>query len=212
MLIRVEHTTSYQYSEPLLATTQYLRMTPLSGGTQAVESWALTCPGASMTQWQDQYGNVCHTLTLPKPVEHLDIKVCGLVRTRDTNGVVGTASSELPSMLYLRETPFTVVSDPIRDFAGRFSPEPKEDLIETLHAIMLAVADEVAYCPGDTDVQTTGTEALEQGSGVCQDQAHVLLRRLPCPGRAGPLCQRLFEPRVWPGGPCGQPCLGGSLR
>ncbi len=145
MLIRVEHGTSYEYSEPLLATTQYLRMTPLSGGTQAVESWALTCPGASMTQWQDQYGNVCHTLTLPKPVDHLDIKVCGLVRTRDTNGVVGTASSELPSMLYLRETPYTVVTGPIRDFAGRFSAEPKEDLIKTLHEIMLAVADKVSY-------------------------------------------------------------------
>jgi len=186
MLIRVEHATSYEYSEPLHATTQYLRMTPLSGDTQAVESWALTCPGAAMTQWQDQYGNVCHTLTLPKPVEHLDIRVRGLVRTGDTNGVVGTASSELPSMLYLRDTPFTVVSAAIRDFAGRFSPGPKEDLIKTLHAIMLAVADEVAYRPGDTDVQTTGTEALEQGSGVCQDQAHVfcaVCRALGVPAR-----------------------------
>ncbi len=186
MLIRVEHATSYEYSEPLLATTQYLRMTPLSGGTQAVESWALTCPGAAMTQWQDQYGNVCHTLTLPKPVEHLDIKVCGLVRTRDTNGVVGTASSELPSMLYLRETPYTVVTNSIRDFAARYSAEPKEDLIQTLHAVMLAVADQVAYRPGDTDVQTTGAEALEQGSGVCQDQAHVLCavcRALGVPAR-----------------------------
>lgn len=186
MLIRVEHATSYDYSEPLLATTQYLRMTPLSGSTQAVESWALTCPGASMTQWQDQYGNVCHTLTLPKPVEHLDIKVSGLVRTRDTNGVVGMASSELPSMLYLRDTPFTVVTDTIRDFAGRFSPEPKEKLIQTLHEIMLAVADEVAYRPGDTDVRTTGAEALKQGSGVCQDQAHVfcaVCRSLGVPAR-----------------------------
>jgi len=186
MLIRVEHATSYDYSEPLLATTQYLRMTPLSGSTQAVESWALTCPGASMTQWQDQYGNVCHTLTLPKPVEHLDIKVSGLVRTRDTNGVVGMASSELPSMLYLRDTPFTVVTDTIRDFAERFSPEPKEKLIQTLHEIMLAVADEVAYRPGDTDVRTTGAEALEQGSGVCQDQAHVfcaVCRSLGVPAR-----------------------------
>lgn len=186
MLIRVEHATSYEYSEPLLATTQYLRMTPLSGGTQAVESWALTCPGAAMTQWQDQYGNVCHTLTLPKPVEHLDIKVCGLVRTRDTNGVVGTASLELPSMLYLRETTYTVVTDSIREFAGRYSAEPKEDLIKTLHEIMLAIAEEVAYSPGETHVHTTGAEALEQGSGVCQDQAHVfcaVCRTLGVPAR-----------------------------
>ena len=38
---------------------------------------------------------------------------------------------------------------------------------------MLAIADKVAYSPGDTHVHTTGAEALEQGSGVCQDHAHV---------------------------------------
>ncbi len=108
MLIRIEHSTSYEYSEPLLATTQYLRMTPLSGRTQAVESWALTCPGASAAVWYDQYGNVCHTLTVVKPVDRLEIRVSGLVRTRDTSGVVGVASPELPLMLYLRETPATV--------------------------------------------------------------------------------------------------------
>ncbi|MGH6735024.1 MAG: transglutaminase family protein [Methyloceanibacter sp.] len=186
MLIRVEHATSYEYSEPLLATTQYLRMTPLSGRTQAVESWALSCPGAVMTPWHDQYGNVCHTLTVPNPVEHLDIKVCGLVRTRDTNGVVGTASSELPSGLYLRETPYTVVTESIRAFAERFETGPKEDLITSLHEIMLAIADAVDYRPGDTHVHTTGAEALEQGSGVCQDQAHIfcaVCRALGIPAR-----------------------------
>lgn len=186
MLIRVEHTTSYEYSEPLLATTQYLRMTPLSGRTQAVESWALTCPGASMTAWQDQYGNACHTLTVPKPVEHLDIRVCGLVRTRDTSGVVGTPSSELPSMLYLRETPYTTIADSVRDFAKGFKPEPKEDRIKTLHEIMLGIADRVAYSPGETHVHTTGAEALDQGRGVCQDHAHIfcaVCRALGVPAR-----------------------------
>ena len=44
MLIRVEHATAYSYSEPLVSSTQYLRMTPLSGSTQAVESWKLPAP------------------------------------------------------------------------------------------------------------------------------------------------------------------------
>ena len=186
MLIRVEHATSYEYSEPLTATTQYLRMTPLSGRTQAVESWGLTCPGATMTMWHDQYGNLCHTLTVPKPVEHLDIKVCGLVRTRDTDGVVGTTSAELPSLLYLRETPFTALTDPIRDLAAGFKPKAEDDLIKTLHDIMLGIADRVEYSPGNTHVFTTGAEALEQGRGVCQDHAHIfcaVCRTLGIPAR-----------------------------
>jgi transglutaminase-like putative cysteine protease len=186
MLTRVEHSTAYSYSEPLLASTQYLRMTPLSGRTQTVESWKLSCPGAATTPWQDQYGNLCHTLTVTQPVEALEIKVCGLVRTRDTSGVVGTAPSELPPGLYLRETPFTVVSPSIADFAAPFAAKLKQDAIEALHQIMLAIAKAVAYRRGETDVHTTGAEALEQGSGVCQDHAHIFCataRRLGVPAR-----------------------------
>jgi transglutaminase-like putative cysteine protease len=186
MLIRVEHATSYEYSEPLMATTQYLRMTPLSGRTQAVESWALTCPGAVMTAWQDQFGNACHTLTVPKPVDRLDIRVSGLVRTRDTSGVFGTASSELPLIIYLRETPYTVPSETIRDFAVDFAEHVKTDRIAALHEIMTGIADKVSYSPGDTHVHTTGAEALEQGSGVCQDHAHIFCatcRALEIPAR-----------------------------
>jgi len=186
MLIRVEHTTAYSYAEPVFASTQYLRMTPLSGRTQTIENWNISCPGAAITPWQDQYGNLCHTLTIAQPVGEIEIKVCGLVRTRDTNGVIGTAPSELPGAVYLRETPYTVLSPSIEDFARPFAVKLKRDAIETLHEIMLAIADAVAYSPGETHVHTTGAEALEQGSGVCQDHAHIfcaVCRRLGVPAR-----------------------------
>ncbi|MGC1346916.1 MAG: transglutaminase N-terminal domain-containing protein, partial [Methyloceanibacter sp.] len=150
MLIRVEHSTAYAYSEPLIASTQYLRLTPLSGRTQAVESWKVYCPGAVTYQWYDQYGNCCHTLTVAQPVTELAIKVSGLVRTRDTNGVVGIAPSELPLCLYLRETSYTVCSAPIRSYASRFRAKVNSDLIAALHEIMFALADDVAYTKGET--------------------------------------------------------------
>lgn len=186
MLIRIEHATAYAYSEPLLASTQYLRMTPHSGRTQAVEAWRLTCPGAAMHEWRDQYGNSCHTLTVAQPVSELAIKVSGLVRTRDTNGVVGLAPAELPLGLYLRETAYTACSPSIRDFASRFRSKADADLIATLHDIMMAIADDVQYSKGDTHVHTTGAEALEQGSGVCQDHTHIfcaVCRTLGIPAR-----------------------------
>jgi transglutaminase-like putative cysteine protease len=173
MLIKVEHSTAYVYSEPLIASTQYLRLTPLSGRTQAVESWKVSCPGAVTHQWYDQYGNCCHTLTVAQPVTELDIKVSGVVRTRDTNGVVGLAPAELPLSLCLRETSYTLCSAPIRAYASRFRSKVNRDLIEALHEIMLAIADDVEYSKGETHVHTTGAEALEQGRGVCQDHAHI---------------------------------------
>jgi transglutaminase-like putative cysteine protease len=186
MLVRVEHSTAYTYSKPLVASTQYLRLTPLSGRTQAVESWKVSCPGAVTHQWYDQYGNCCHTLTVAQPVIELIIKVSGLVRTRDTNGVVGHAPAELPLGLYLRETPYTLCSAPIRSYASRFRAKVKGDLIAGLHEIMLAIPDDVTYTKGETHVHTTGAEALEQGRGVCQDHAHIfcaVCRSLGIPAR-----------------------------
>jgi transglutaminase-like putative cysteine protease len=186
MLIRIEHATAYAYSEPLLNSTQYLRMTPISGRTQAVEAWRLTCPGAVTHEWRDQYGNCCHTLTVAQPVDELAIKVSGLVRTRDTNGVVGIAPAELPLALYLRETAYTLCSDPIRDYASRFRAKAGSDLIAALHEIMTAIADDVTYSRGETHVHTTGAEALEQGMGVCQDHTHIfcaVCRTLGIPAR-----------------------------
>ncbi len=186
MLIRVEHATAYSYSEPLVSSTQYLRMTPLSGSTQAVESWKLSCPGATTNPWQDQYGNLCHTLTVAQPIDALEIKVHGLVRTRDTSGVVGTAPTELPAAIYLRETPYTVVTPSIGAFAARFESKLERDAIETLHEIMMAIGEAVEYRKGETHVHTTGAEALEQGSGVCQDHAHIfcaVCRALGVPAR-----------------------------
>jgi len=186
MLIRVEHSTEYVYSKPLIASTQYLRLTPLSGRTQVVESWKVSTPGAVIHQWYDQYGNCCHTLTVAQPVTELAIRVSGVVRTRDTNGVVGIAPSELPLGLYLRETSYTVCSPTIRNYAARFRESAESNRVEALHEIMLAIADDVAYTKGETHVHTSADEALEQGSGVCQDHAHIfcaVCRSLGIPAR-----------------------------
>jgi len=186
MLIWVEHATDYTYSAPLLASTQYLRMTPLSESTQAVETWKISSRDARMSEWHDQYGNCCHTLTIAHPVNTLSIMVSGLVRTYDTGGVVGDSRADLELMLYLRQTPYTVCSEPIRDYAARFRKAAERDRIEALHEIMGAIADDVEYKPGDTHVHTTGAEALEQGSGVCQDHAHIfcaVARELGIPTR-----------------------------
>ena len=123
---------------------------------------------------------------MAQPVTEVAIKVSGLVRTRDTNGVVGIAPAELPLGLYLRETSYTVCSAPIRSYASRFRAKVNSDLIAALHEIMFALADDVAYTKGETHVHTTGAEALEQGRGVCQDHAHIfcaLCRTLGIPAR-----------------------------
>ncbi len=183
MLVRIEHATNYIYASPIVATTQYVRLTPISDATQSVEAWRLICPDAETSQWHDPYGNVCHTLRTLKPVEHLTITVKGVVRTRETNGVTGyDLYIGLPDQLFLRETRLTASSTAIRKFAASWRDAVRHDPLGGMHALMAGIRGNVAYERGSTDVLTTATEAFEAGHGVCQDHAHIFCAAARCLG------------------------------
>ncbi len=174
MLIRIEHTTNYIYASPILATTQYVRLTPVSDATQSVETWRMICPDAETSQWTDPYGNACHTLRTLKPIEHLTVTVKGVVRTRETNGVTGyDMYIGLPDQLFLRETKLTSGSHPIRKFAASFRDTVRRDPIGGMHALMAGIREKIAYERGMTDTLTTAADSFEAGHGVCQDHAHI---------------------------------------
>ena len=62
---------------------------------------------------------------------------------------------------------------------------------------MKAVATELVYEPGATDVQTRADEVLALGRGVCQDFAHVLLAACRCVGiPARYVSGYLYDPKL----------------
>jgi transglutaminase-like putative cysteine protease len=63
----------------------------------------------------------------------------------------------------------------MRTFAGDALEGVGADALERAHALARAVTEAVAYRSGTTGPGTSAAEALEQGCGVCQDQAHVLI-------------------------------------
>ncbi len=48
MRILIQHRTDYRYSQPLIQSVQYVRLTPRSGNSQTVNRWKLTCQGADL--------------------------------------------------------------------------------------------------------------------------------------------------------------------
>ena len=186
MLVRVAHRTEYRYSQPLLGSVQYLRLTARSGAMQTVTRWKVACEGAELTEWTDHYGNVVHTVVLAKPSDRLAIEVQGEVTTVDTNGVVPTGMTGVPTPVYLRETAYTRSDPRLQRFAGAFRAAVRAERIAGLHALMLGIRDAVAYEKGGTHVHTTASESLALGRGVCQDHAHVFVaacRHLGVPAR-----------------------------
>lgn len=193
MRILVHHRTEYRYSQPLLHSVQYVRLTPRSGTSQTVNRWKVSCPGADLSEWSDHYGNICHTLVIARPVTGMVIEVSGDLRTVDTAGVIPSGTTALPVEVYLRETGYTKADAAIAKFARQFRKPLADDPIGGLHAFMLALRDTVAYEKNTTTVHTTAAETLAVGRGVCQDHAHLFIavcRQLGVPARyvSGYLC------------------------
>ena len=175
MRLNIEHYTQYVYSSPVNYTIQQLRLTPQSGFGQHVKYWDIKVQGR-LHGFEDAFGNTTHTLVIDKPHTELSVTVIGEVET----GVNDYSQQQpLPLMIYLRDTPLTLVDAAMTEFSAAFKRKPIDDL-------MHALVDKVGYIKGATQVNTTAIEAFKLGQGVCQDHAHVFIaccRSLGYPAR-----------------------------
>lgn len=185
MRLRIRHETRYAYETPLIGMVQYLRMSPRDSARQKVHRWSVVAPG-SPAQWTDHHGNRCHALNVDRATDEVTIIARGEVETFDTAGVVSAAQATLPERVYLRETAFTRPDGRVRDVAEPVRRLMDRDRLDGLHELMNRVHRAVRYVEGATHVHTTASQALEDGSGVCQDHAHVFIaccRALGVPAR-----------------------------
>jgi transglutaminase-like putative cysteine protease len=173
MRLSVNHRSHYKYSQPQHFAIQYLRLTPSSDASQRVIDWTLKAPGR-LTRQIDGFGNILHVMTLNSLHDEVEVAVQGTVDSFDTGGVIPAAGNGLSPLLYLRPTPLTEATGVVRDFAEPGRAHMRTDPLAGMHELSRAVARRVLYRPGTTDVETTAGNALAAGTGVCQDQAHVL--------------------------------------
>ena len=185
MRISIEHKTTYRYHGEITHLAQYLRLTPATNPSQRVIDWSVRASG-QLSPWRDAYGNFCHTLVVERPTDEVVITARGRVDTDDKSGVLPADESGPPPEVFLRPTPLTRPSAPLRAFAEKYRKQMNSDAIAALHEMMLAMRKVVAYRDGSTDVQSTAAEAFENGAGVCQDHAHMFIaccRMLNVPAR-----------------------------
>jgi transglutaminase-like putative cysteine protease len=174
MRLSIDHLTDYGYSTPTTYAIQYIRLSPRNDPTQRILRWSVDSPGQSLP-WIDGFGNLVHVVVQTRQHDALHVHVTGEVETSETHGVVPVDPDGLPPAAFLRETPLTRVDEVIRDFASRFDPVMARGRLAALHAVMGGLHDRVVYTPGDTHVHSCASEALAQGSGVCQDHAHIFI-------------------------------------
>ena len=179
MQFSIQHTTEYSYSQPLNYSIQQLRLTPQDGFGQRVKNWSISVNG-QLSQHQDTYGNLVHTMVLDG--NHTEIKLIAKGEV-ETGLVMTTAQEKLPLTIYLRHTPLSTADAQIKSFAAPFGPL---NTIADLEKLSATIIDQVPYVKGCTVFYTTAAQAVSARTGVCQDHAHIFIaccRSLVTPAR-----------------------------
>ena len=170
MKIAIRHQLSLDLGLGVTRSVQHLLLTPQTGPTQTVESWAIDMPGIDgASRFVDGFGNRAALVTQVRPDAELTITVTGTVDTIDRHGVVGRPAGEPPPALYRRQTPST---KPIGAILSKFRSAPKTgpDRIPLLHALMTRVGEVVG---GDSASEATQTQSQGGGEGAQQSQSQA---------------------------------------
>lgn len=186
MLLRINHTTRYNYAVPATYALQQIRLRPLNCMGQSIMSWDLELEGAEIqAQFNDQFGNCVDLILLQEGAHTVGLSFSGNVETHSTSGVSGTHDEVMPLWFYRRQTALTKAGSGVAKLLEKILPTKSDDL-EVLHRLSDLVRERVAYETGQTDTFTTAESALKTGHGVCQDHSHIFIsasRELGFPAR-----------------------------
>lgn len=193
--LAIRHETSLRYDGPVRASYNELRMTPLDTGAQTrLSSRVEVGPQAQTWQYTDYWGTRVTSFDLQDPHESLTIRASSVVETSPS------AWAE-PDSAELRDATWEAVghaaaSGDLAEFTAptartRLTPELREELGDRIAGAGPHTAAEricgwihsaMAYVPGATGVHTSGREAWENRSGVCQDFSHIAIGMLRSAG------------------------------
>ncbi|HWV25885.1 MAG TPA: transglutaminase family protein [Aeromicrobium sp.] len=183
MQLRIRHTTGYDYDAGATGSFNEARMTPQNTSDQFVLRSRLEIKPTPWTlEYTDYWGTTVTAFQVQEPHHELSVVAQSIVETRSTSATGrGVAWSDLPGVAD-EHCEFLALNDWVRPAesllaevdAVRAAATP----IDYAHDVMALVHDRVRYVPGSTEVTTSAAAAWDNGSGVCQDIAHISIGAL----------------------------------
>lgn len=187
--LRIEHTTAFQYAEPVVSSYNEARLSPAWLPRQRVlESSVDISPQTWRTSYRDYWESDVTVFEILQPHSSLTVTSRSLVEVMpqtprgeraDWDALSGPRFKDLLCE-YLSLTPVTRPTEELlavaKDAAGRLDPhDAAMHISDYLH-------DQINYVPGVTSVHTPASHAWDARSGVCQDFAHLALGALRAVG------------------------------
>jgi transglutaminase-like putative cysteine protease len=186
MILKVEHSTLFEYEEPIYETATEVRLHPASDtGLQQCVSFNLQItPSATVFDYTDFYGNRVHHFNILQSHKRVHIVATSVVETVAHQQIAPFIEDEILLFDLLSESRYVHFDPSIQALGDRFRgiEEPCLQAME----ICRHINDTFRYEPGVTDVHSTSAVIMALGRGVCQDFAHIMLaicRNLGLPAR-----------------------------
>jgi len=191
--MRVVHATGYAYKTTVTASYNEARLTPRSDSRQnVIINRVETAPATRSYRYVDYWGTAVTAFDLHAPHTELEVTSSSVVETERPEpaaAAISWADLESAAVLdrfdeVLKPTRYTPASKRIDRTAKQLAKG-----LDPQHAVLAAarwVYSELQYVRGTTGVHSSGLDALAEGTGVCQDFAHltlILLRSMGIPAR-----------------------------
>jgi transglutaminase-like putative cysteine protease len=187
MILKVEHTTVFEYEEPVYETATEVRLHPASGhdSSQRCASFNLkVTPPATIFEYTDFYGNRVHHFNLLQSHKRVQIVATSVVETSAAPNEHPAEENEIHLLDFSAESKYVRFDPAICELAERF--RSAEETHGRALAICRHIHESFRYEPGVTDVHSTSAVVMALGRGVCQDFAHIMIaacRHLGMPAR-----------------------------
>lgn len=174
MRIRIEHSTTFTYDQPVSEAYTEMRLKPLDSSGQHCLSFRLTTePHGETLKYSDRFRNDVRHFDVIQPHQRLMVSAISEVLTPDDLFQPVEALSPLDEFDYLAESHYAGINREIVEFAAAHAIP--HDPQATADALLHAVYATIKYEKGATDVTTTAAQALSLCRGVCQDFSHILI-------------------------------------
>lgn len=213
--LKVVHTSTFRYDEPVVASYNEARVTPLTRTGQTVLSTRLEIlPCTWQSTYRDYWGTAVTAFEVLTPHESLVVTAEHLVQVDGAAPVLGVADWDELRSPALRDRLAEHLTDTV-------STEPPQEVAELAReaaaglgpddaaiAVGQAVRERMEYIPGITTVHTAAAEAWVVRKGVCQDITHLALGALHAVGIPARYVSGYLDPRTE--GPIGETVTGES--
>lgn len=192
MLLRLTHETRYHYTPAVDNADHVLHLSPPSTPAQTVLSHHIDIsPTPSQVRnMHDVYGNRCSFFSLQGSHERLSVTAHSTVLTHALPAVLPAcqvAWEQVREMFryragvpyntaweFLFASPYVPRDKAFAEFASP-SFAPGLPLTGAVAHLMTRIHQRMTYDGDSTDVNTPALTALQQGKGVCQDFAHIMV-------------------------------------